>query len=46
MIEITNDFELQAAQRELEALMRQGFAANAVRIGEIQMAINAYRFKK
>jgi hypothetical protein len=46
MIEITNDFELQAAQREISALMQQSLAINAQRIVQIQQAINAYLMKK
>jgi hypothetical protein len=39
---IHSDFELQAAQRELAALMQQSTAINAKRIAELQQAINAY----
>lgn len=46
MIEITNDFELQAKENELKALMQQGQASNAMQIVEIQLAINAYLLKK
>jgi hypothetical protein len=46
MIKITNDFELQMAENELKALMQQSPGINAVRIAEIQLAINAYLLKK
>jgi hypothetical protein len=46
MIEITNDFELQMAENELKALMQQGTGINALRIAEIQLAINAYLLKR
>lgn len=39
---IHSDFELQAAQRELSALMQQSTAINASRIAELQQAIHAY----
>jgi hypothetical protein len=39
---IHSDFELQAAQREISALMQQSVAINAKRIAELQQAIHAY----
>jgi hypothetical protein len=46
MTAITNDFDYQMAERELKALMQQSPSINAVRIAEIQLAINAYLLKK
>jgi hypothetical protein len=46
MYEITNDFELQQAQKELSALMQQSMSINQQRIVQLQQAINAYLMKK
>lgn len=46
MYKIHSDFELQQAQRELTALMQQSTSINAMRIKEIQEAINAYLMGK
>lgn len=43
---ITDEFDYEAAKRELAALMQQSTGINALRIAEIQLAINAYLLKK
>lgn len=43
---IINDFDYQMAQKELAALMQQSPSIHALRIAEIQLAINAYLLKK
>lgn len=45
MYQITNECEYEAAQKELSALMEQSTGINALRISEIQLAINAYLLK-
>jgi 5-methylcytosine-specific restriction endonuclease McrBC regulatory subunit McrC len=42
---INSKFELQAAQRELSALMQHSVSINAARISEIQQAIHVYLSK-
>lgn len=46
MDEITSQFELEAKQRELAALMQQGLGINAMRIKQLEDAIQAYISKK
>lgn len=43
---INNELQYEAALKELAALQRQSQSVNALRIAEIQLAINAYLLKR